>query len=102
MCFCANSIVAQITKAKTIKITSPRKFMNIELPVTCPFCASETNIFIEVDSPSDYYFDSSCESCEREILKIIQNGRLERIEDIVYDTVMDNYAARADYLVDNR
>lgn len=71
------------------------------ISVTCPFCGAETDILIEIESQSDYYFDSCCDSCNKEIKQINVNGKFERVEDVVYDAVMDNYAARADLLYDD-
>jgi len=39
--------------------------MNVEF--LCPHCNKITDIFVEVESPSDYYPETVCEFCGRDI-----------------------------------
>lgn len=73
----------------------------MNIPVTCPFCGSETDIFVEIDSPSDYQFSSECDVCGKQIKKLNYHDRAENIEDIVYEEVIDYYSGQADYLLNN-
>ena len=47
--------------------------MEIEIEWNCPNCRQITNIVVEVESPSDYYFDSYCEHCNHQI----KDGKLD-------------------------
>jgi hypothetical protein len=43
------------------------KSIFLEVEWVCPFCYKETDIFVEAESPSDYYPDTFCEHCGKEI-----------------------------------
>ncbi len=43
------------------------KSVFIEIPWNCPHCKQETEIMVEVESPSDYMSDNFCGFCSKEI-----------------------------------
>lgn len=63
---------------------------NVEVEWQCPSCRGITDIFVEVESPSDYYPDKTCEHCGEEI----HDAALDRK---IMDAVSDYFASRAEF-----
>lgn len=95
----------------TIKETEPRRIVGMqdgiddvtetngpksdstEIQWSCPHCKKETQIPVEIESPSDYIACADCEHCGKEIGD-------PKLDQMVYQKVIDYYAGKADYLKD--
>lgn len=69
------------------------KTQSTEVEWPCPHCGQTTVIPVEIESPSDYIACSDCEHCGKEISD-------PKLDQQVYDTVINYYAGKADYLKD--
>ena len=67
---------------------------NIEVEFECPECKKLTLIFVEVESSSDYYPDTTCGNCGCEI----KSGELD---DKIYNSVNDFFISRNEYIRDS-
>jgi len=67
--------------------------MQIEVSYLCPHCQQLTTVFVEVDSPSDYYAEKICEFC---------CGELDQptLDKIIADEVINHFVIRAELLED--
>jgi hypothetical protein len=59
----------------------------------CPNCGKPTTVFVEAESPSDYYSDNLCEHCSHEI----NDSKLELK---ITNEVNDYFVGKADYYKD--
>ena len=67
----------------------------IEVPYYCPYCETETNLVISVESPSDYFvMDECCPNCDASIT----GGTIDKM---AADAVADYYATQADFYCDD-
>ncbi len=49
----------------------------MNFPLTCPHCKKEIEIVVEIESPSDYYYDKECPECNKKIEKYDKNKDLD-------------------------
>jgi transcription elongation factor Elf1 len=59
----------------------------------CPHCGELTDIDVEIESPSDYIACADCEHCGKEISD-------PKLDQQVYQAVINHYSGKADYLKD--
>lgn len=66
--------------------------MNYESFVSfrCPHCDKMTDVFIEIESHSDYYPDKNCEHCGKEIED-------STLDNKILDEVNDYFVGMADW-----
>jgi hypothetical protein len=64
-----------------------------DLEWDCPHCGKITSIFVECESPSDYYSDNLCEHCATDIKDSLLDLKIA-------NEVSDYFVGRADYLRD--
>lgn len=66
--------------------------MNIEYE--CPFCQKDAEIYVEYESPSDYYISSyECGNCGKEL-------NHSEIDDLAYEGASDYMGNKIDYAHD--
>lgn len=72
---------------------SGQRIQSTEIPWQCPHCKKETNIHVDVESPSDYIASNECEHCGQEIND-------PNLDAKVMQGIADYFAGRADYYKD--
>lgn len=65
--------------------------MNVEF--SCPHCNQLNNIYVEVESCSDYYFDNTCEFCN-------ESMESDKLDLLIFDEVGEHNVSEAEYLRD--
>jgi hypothetical protein len=65
--------------------------MNMNFEYVCQNCTRTNEIYVEVDSPSDYYFEDNCNFCRH---------KLVGLADKVYEEVTDGFIGAAEMLED--
>ena len=76
-------------------VTEAQGSQSTEIEWQCPHCKQITQIPVEIESPSDYIACADCEHCGKEISD-------PKLDQKVYQKVIDYYAGKADYLKDTR
>ena len=74
-------------------VTESHASQSTEIEWQCPYCKQITQIPVEIESPSDYIACADCEHCGKEIND-------PKLDQKVYQKVIDYYAGKADYLHD--
>jgi hypothetical protein len=76
--------------------------MNYEL--NCPHCGRETEIEVNVESPSDYYFENTCSECQKPITEFVhwRSGRKMDLDTVIMEEVSEDFASRAEFARDCR
>lgn len=69
------------------------RLQSTEVPWMCPHCQKETQIHVDIESPSDYIASNECEHCGQEIND-------PQLDSKVMQSIADYYAGRADYYKD--
>ena len=69
------------------------RLQSTEVPWMCPHCKKETQIHVDIESPSDYIASNECEHCGQEIND-------PNLDSKVMQSIADYYAGRADYYKD--
>ena len=66
-----------------------------EINYYCPYCETDTNLVICIDSPTEYYISEEyCPNCDAQI----EGGNSDKL---AYEAVTDYYATQADFLYDD-
>jgi hypothetical protein len=63
----------------------------MQFEYTCRNCHRTNEIYVEVESPSDYYFEDTCIFCLR---------KMAGLDDKVFNEVVDGLVGRAEMLED--
>ena len=61
----------------------------MELNIRCPHCRKKITLEVEIENPSDYFYDSWCPECKRELSSAVH--------DKIYNEVADEYIGRAEF-----
>ena len=69
--------------------------MNFHL--TCPHCHKEIIIVVEIDSISDYYYDSECPECDK---KIKTYDKIKDLDLEIMDEVSEYEVGKMEYWKD--
>jgi phage terminase large subunit GpA-like protein len=64
--------------------------MDVKVHWDCPHCKQETEIHVDVESPSDYYPDLACEHCGKEI-------RDDKLDIEIMEEASDCFVRAADF-----
>lgn len=73
--------------------------MNYEL--TCPHCNKDIDIYVEVESHSDYYFEDCCPECNKKITTFKNSrGKTLDLAMEIMGEVSDGIAGAAEFAAD--
>jgi hypothetical protein len=75
--------------------------MNFNYECQCPHCLEDIEIEVEAQSPSDYYYDNKCPSCEEELKEVIsQSGQLIDLGIKIMEEASENQVGYAEHCSD--
>ena len=66
----------------------------------CPFCHRDCNIEVEVESPSDYYYNSECDQCRKTIKQFSKHGKILDLDIEIMNEVGEDIFSEAEFRAD--